>query len=158
MRDTTKIRILTVTVLVLLIIIAILLIRKCSDDGSMIIDPSATDIVDSNENGAMSGEGIKVIGFKRITVKAGRKDIDSYFINPSENKVYFVASLYLEDGTLLYKSNLIPPGKAIYRINISKPLEPGDYDAVVYYETYSVETMEKKNTAEIKFVITAENE
>lgn len=158
MRDSTKIRILTVTVLVLLIIIVILLIRRCSDDGMMIIDPSATDIVGSDESGAMSGEGIKVIGFKRITVKAGREDIDSYFINPFENNVYFVASLYLADGTLLYKSSLIPPGKAIYRINISKPLEPGDYDAVVYYETYSVDTMEKKNTAQINFVITAENE
>lgn len=56
MRDSTKIRILYVTVIILLIIIVILLLHRCNGD-HMVVDPNVTDILSPTDNPGTSDDG-----------------------------------------------------------------------------------------------------
>lgn len=59
--------------------------------------------------------------------------------NPKKNKYGFVVCLYLEDGTLLYKSTIIDPGERIASIELSKSLEGGIYrNSAIVYRFYSI--------------------
>lgn len=155
MRDSTKIRILYVTVIILLIIIVILLLHRCNGD-HMVVDPNVTDILSPTDNPGTSDDGISVVGFKRLRIKANTTDVSGYFINPASNEVYFVARLCLEDGTLLYQSGLIPPGKAIYAMEIQRPLPPGLYNAVLYYDTYSLNDRKQGTILKLEIVLEVE--
>jgi len=64
-------------------------------------------------------------------MQSGTLDQDVYLYNPTENQCNFVISLYLSDGTLLYKSEMLRPGESIENININKKLNAGLYRNVI---------------------------
>lgn len=100
--------------------------------------------------------GIAIPGYKSITIDAGETDIKVNLQNPEGNPCYFVISLILEDGTELYKSKMIEPGKGLYDITINNPLDKGEYPAVVKYETFSLNELNPLNGAEVKISLIAE--
>lgn len=100
--------------------------------------------------------GIAIPGYKSITIDAGETDIKVNLQNPQGNPCYFVISLVLQDGTELYKSKMIEPGKGLYDITINNPLEKGEYPAVVKYETFSLNDLNPLNGAEVKITLIAE--
>ena len=67
------------------------------------------------------------------------------FYNPEQNdgKYYLTFELYLtnEDGSkdVLYKSDLIPPGKHIQRITLAHALEVGEYEATMHVQPYKMD-------------------
>ena len=99
---------------------------------------------------------IAIPGYKSITVEANKKDVKVNFQNPEGNPCYFEISLLLADGTELYKSKMIKPGKGLYEIKLNQPLEPGEYDAVLKYDTYSLEGLAPMNGAEINLTLIAQ--
>ncbi len=100
--------------------------------------------------------GIAIPGYKSITVDAGKTDVKVNLQNPEGNPCYFEISLLLADGTELYKSKMVEPGKGLYDISLSKPLDVGEYDAVVKYNTYSLEGLNPMNGAEVKIILIAQ--
>ena len=100
--------------------------------------------------------GIAIPGYKSITVEANKKDVKVNFQNPEGNPCYFEISLLLADGTELYKSKMIEPGKGLYEITLNQPLEPGEYDAVVKYDTFSLEGLAPMNGAEVQIKLIAQ--
>ena len=72
-------------------------------------------------------QGIAIPGYKSITIDSGKSDVEVNLQNPEGNPCYFVISLVLDDGTVLYKSKMIEPGKGLYEISLSEPLEKGEY-------------------------------
>jgi hypothetical protein len=120
------------------------------------------------EEGAVDWEGVKpqntggvvpgiaIPGYKSITVAANKKDVKVNFQNPEGNPCYFEISLLLGDGTEIYKSKMIEPGKGLYDISLSKALEPGEYDAVVKYDTFSLDGLAPMNGAEVKITLIAQ--
>ena len=100
--------------------------------------------------------GIAIPGYKSITVDANKKDVKVNFQNPEGNPCYFEISLLLDDGTELYKSKMVEPGKGLYDISLSEALAPGEYDAVVKYNTFSLEGLAPMNGAEVKITLIAQ--
>ncbi len=100
--------------------------------------------------------GIAIPGYKSITVDANKTDVKVNFQNPEGNPCYFEISLLLDDGTELYKSKMVEPGKGIYDISLSKALESGEYGAMVKYSTYSLTDMSPMNGAEVKITLIAQ--
>lgn len=100
--------------------------------------------------------GIAIPGYKSITIDAGKTDVKVNLQNPDGNPCYFIISLVLDDGTELYKSKMIEPGKGLYEITISKALDVGEYPAIVKYETYSLGELNPLNGAEVKIMLIAQ--
>ena len=63
-------------------------------------------------------QSISIPGMNGIYLKANQTKQTVDFFNPEENQCYFIISLYLSDGTLIYKSDYI---------------EPGDYSGIMQY-------------------------
>ncbi|HWQ57714.1 MAG TPA: hypothetical protein VN540_01750 [Clostridia bacterium] len=100
--------------------------------------------------------GIAIPGYKSITVAANATDVQVNFQNPEGNPCYFEISLLLADGTELYKSKMIEPGKGLYEIALGRALAPGEYDAVVKYDTYSLTDLTPMNGAEVQIKLIAQ--
>lgn len=81
---------------------------------------------------------ITLPGFVRMELPANQQTVAVNLHNPAENPCYFRISLALADGTVLYQSNLIPPGQGLYEIALSRALTAGVYDAVLTYDTFSL--------------------
>ena len=92
-----------------------------------------------------------VPGYEIIYLKADSKQQNVALENPSTNECYFKITLLLEDGTVLWKSNLIKPGKKSEAITLTQELPSGNYKAILRYECYSMDgSMRQMNGAETK--------
>ena len=96
---------------------------------------------------------IAIPGFQVLRLKANSLEQEPGFYNPDVNKSYFVIEVRLDDGTLLYNSDLIAPGKAIYKAQFSEILPEGSYSAIVIYHCYALDSLEERNGAKIKIKV-----
>lgn len=97
---------------------------------------------------------ITICGFTEWNVKADEtENLPISLKNPEGNPCYFTFIITLEDGTVLYKSDHVPPGNEIKRITINKPLEKGTYTAYVSILTNEIKTGTKMNSADTKITI-----
>ena len=97
---------------------------------------------------------ILVPGYSGAKMKAGDKVLALRIGNPKENTCYLKATLQLEDGTVLYESELIEPGKGYDSIELIQTLEVGEYEAFVHYQGYSMdENREQLNSCDSAFIL-----
>ena len=97
---------------------------------------------------------ITICGFTEWNIKAGETEkLPILLKNPEGNPCYFTFIITLEDGTVLYQSDHVPPGNEIKRITINEPLEKGTYTAFVSILTNELETGAKMNSADTKITI-----
>lgn len=123
------------------------LIPESSQSSGLYIDPDAQDLADKVDLQG-SKESIAIPGYDVIAMSAGKEKQRVVFFNPEGNGCYFQISLTLSDGTPLYESGLIPPGKAVYGITLRQALEAGTYeDAVLAYSCYALGDMAELNGA-----------
>lgn len=128
-------------------------------DTSFDIDPNAgswNGSVPSDESSTAS-KGIAIPGYPSITIPANTQDVTVALLNPENNPCYFTFELVLtnaedddSDDETIYTSKLVPPGDAITSITLSRPLEAGEYDAVIKISTTSLETGGAMNGANVK--------
>lgn len=97
------------------------------------------------------GEGIRIPGYKSVEIQAGTKDVSVELTNPEDNQVYFQISFYLpETEEIIYTSKLIKPGQSLYKIELEKEMEAGEYPLTIQYETFTMdEEMSPRNGAEV---------
>lgn len=82
----------------------------------------------------------KIPGYGALEFNAGTTQQAVNFVNPEGNQCYFIITLCLADGTELYQSQLIPPGKGLYEITLNQSLEAGEYEnAKLQYRCISLE-------------------
>ena len=98
---------------------------------------------------------ISIPGYEGISLKADTKQQTIGFPNPAENTCYFQISLYLEDGTLLWKSDLVKPGMISEPLVLNQSLPAGTYpNTKLKYDCF---TMDKNrsplNGAETKLTL-----
>lgn len=104
--------------------------------------------------GEKNTDTIDIPGFDSMTFKAGEKKQSVNIYNPEQNTCYFKATLYLPDGTVLWESKMIAPGKAVYEIELSKALDIGEYkNAKLKYDCFKLDGTTPLNGAEIKLTI-----
>lgn len=125
------------------------------DDSSAYIDPNAKDWGDKVTTGENIEGKILIPGYAGAVMNSGDQSLSISIGNPVENTCYLKATLKGEDGTVLYESGLIEPGKGFEEIPLNQSLEPGVYQAVVTYQGYTMEEKPKAlNSSDSAFVLT----
>ena len=91
------------------------------------------------EGGYVTEGQIVLPGYDVLTFPAGEREIEIVLPNAKENPCYFRYTLVLEEtGEVLYQSKLIPPGKAVLEIKLSRPLPKGDYALLIGIDSFSL--------------------
>ena len=100
-------------------------------------------------------DSIAIPGYEMLEMKAGSKEQSLCMPNPPQNCCYFQIALYLEDGTLLWQSELIEPGTTSKPIVLTKALDKGMYpNAILRYSCYRMdESLTPLNGAETKLTL-----
>lgn len=116
-------------VVFLIFVIVILLLHCCDskqpkDDNNTIVTTSQNelDFTPANE----SDNTIQLPVVSGLNMRAGQLQQTVDFYNPNKN-CYFVISLYLSDGTLIYKSDKLAPSEHITEITLLQTLQRGIY-------------------------------
>ena len=135
--------------LIALLVVAVLLHFKETPGASAPEYTAATPTVEKNP------DSIAIPGYEMLELKAGSKEQSLCFPNPEQNICYFQIMLYLEDGTLLWQSELIEPGKISKPIVLTESLSKGTYPkAVLRYACYRMdEDLTPLNGAETKVTL-----
>lgn len=122
-------------VLLLLILFVLILQNRDRIPGSVGETSVPETTVQKNEG------SISIPGFEMLELKADSRQQTIALSNPPQNNCYFEISLYLEDGTLLWKSQLIEPGEATEPIVLTKELSKGYYPkSVLRYACFAMDT------------------
>ena len=132
----------------LCVLLMILVLVVCSKEfGNIANDPAAT--VEKNP------DSIAIPGYEVLELKANTTKQSLQMPNPPQNCCFFQISLYLEDGTLLWQSELIEPGKTSKPMVLTKTLDKGMYpNAILRYSCYRMdETLAPLNGAETKLTL-----
>ena len=98
--------------------------------------------------------GIKIPGYPSITLPANQQTVNVALLNPEGNPCYFTFTLVLKDtGETLYQSKLVPPGKAITEITMSRALSAGEHPATIQITTTSLADGSAMNGANVETVL-----
>lgn len=108
------------------------------------LDEGAVDWLGEQPDDAPQTEdgqaGIAIPGYKSITLVAGQARQSVNLYNPEVNDCYFVMSLLLPDGTEIWKSKMIAPGKGLYEITLDQTVAAGTYEnSTLKYECYKTD-------------------
>ena len=118
-------------------------------------DPSIppTDTVTATDEQKL--DSIAIPGYELLELQAGKKKQTVCLPNPEQNMCFFQISLFLEDGTLLWESELIKPGKNSKPIVLTEALAEGTYpNAILRYSCYRIDQeLTPLNGAEIKVTL-----
>ena len=100
-------------------------------------------------------DSIDIPGFGDLHFKAGQIQQSLVVPNPPQNFCWFRVSLVLEDGTVLWTSDMIAPGKESEPVVLNEPLEKGEYsNAMLKYQCFADEAGQNAlNGAETKLTI-----
>ena len=118
------------------------------------IDPNAGDRVYATP--APTEPGVAVPGWSRMTVPAGVTEVSTSLPNPeaNEGRYYLTYELRLKDtGEVLFTTGLIPPGKYCNSVTFSRPLEPGEYPAIIHVQPYRISDQSPTNNADLETVL-----
>lgn len=104
---------------------------------------------------AKNPDSIAIPGYEAITLKANTKKQSTALQNPAQNVCLFRISLILEDGTVLWVSDYVEPGKISENIVLSRKLEPGTYpNTILKYECFTMDgNLSPLNGAETKLTL-----
>jgi len=109
--------------------------------------------------------GIAIPGQTKITFAPGETEVSGNidFYNPEKNEGWYYLTFQLlvdinHDGNYeeIYQSDLVEPGKHIQKITISKPLEKGQYNAVVHVQPYLMSDMAAVNNSNMETTLVVE--
>ncbi len=141
----------SVVIFIVLIVIIIMICKTCgyTPNDTSEKEHQTETTVEKNP------DSIAIPGYEMLELKEGSKEQSLRMPNPPQNCCYFQIALYLEDGTLLWKSELIEPGATSKPIVLSKTLEKGTYpNAILRYSCYRMdETLAPLNGAETKLTL-----
>lgn len=125
--------------------------------GGLTTDENAQDWTGEQDvyEGEKNTDTIDIPGYGSITLKADSAEQSVNLYNPEQNTCYFRITLLLSDGTQLWQSGLIEPGKGIYDITLEQTLAAGTYeDAVLKYECFAMDDAQTPlNGSEIKLTL-----
>ena len=150
--------------LAIIVALTVILWPKATDATTGIgltVDPYSGTFVqpEKSEEDTESTGGIAIPGWGSIHIKAGEKLVDVNLENPIDNegKYYLSFSVYLKDQAKpLAETGLIQPGESALKLELSKALEPGAYEAVVHVQPYRMADGSATNNAEIETILIVE--
>ena len=124
------------------------------------VDPySGTYVAPEKAETEEDSGGIAIPGWGSIRIKAGEKLVDVNLENPADNKDCYNMSftLYLKGETEpLAETGLIRPGESALKLELSRPLEAGEYEATVHVQPYRLTGNSATNNADIETILIVE--
>lgn len=132
-----------------LAIVCLKLLYSSQSAGNEIIDQSTE--VEKNE------DSIAVPGYESLNLIANSKYQNIALSNPETNTCSFKIYLLLDDGTVLWESNYIKPGRQ-EDVVLNKPLKAGTYEnSKLIYKCFKMDINKTPlNGAETKLVLIVE--
>lgn len=153
-------RLIAVLVLVILALILCLIFRTCGQSEDLPTLPIDGNAVDWQGNQQLQQvkpvtNGTYISGFKTLVFTSNQTAQKVNFVNPAENgEKLFLMSLYVEDE-LLWSSGYVPAGSGYYDIELTKPLEAGNYKGYLKIEVYAPDGTQY-NGARVSFDLTVQ--
>ena len=151
---TQKQRLLTllgVVVSVLLLIVALLVFKLYSNNPATYQGSESLQTPPPIEK---NPDSISIPGYELLELQANNSKQTLCLPNPEQNVCYFQISLYMEDGTLLWESEMIAPGATSKPISLIKPLDKGTYlNATLRYSCFKMDGITPLNGAETKLTL-----
>ena len=100
-------------------------------------------------------DSIAIPGYEGIALKADTKQQTVGLPNPPQNTCYFRITLSLEDGTVLWQSDLVEPGEVSEPIKLKQPLQKGTYpNSLLKYECFTMDgNLSPLNSAATKLTL-----
>lgn len=143
-----------ILLLLLILLISILIFILLRPKQMEVSTPNGMSYIDTGPVEKNQGS-ISIPGYESITLTAGEKKQTVGLPNPAKNSCYFQISLILEDGTLLWQSNLVEPGEISDPILLNEPLAAGSYSNVIMkYDCYTMDgSMTPLNGAATKLIL-----
>ena len=133
-------------------------ITPITDSGVEDFKPDIDEDINQKQEGGevQHTEGIRIDGFSKWTVEAGRKeDVPIALRNSKGNPCYFTFEIILDDTKeVLYKSKMVPPGEGIGKIDLSRALEKGIYDVTINIYTNKLDTGAEMNKGQLNVELT----
>ena len=143
-----------------------------TDNSTVLITGPKTDEVPPIDTNAgvyiapsyTQSKGVSIPGKSKMTFPANQmEDISVDFYNPETNKNLFYLTFEIRIPAenelgyeVIYKSDLVEPGCKIDKINISKPLEQGEYNSIIHVQPYRINDNTPTNNADLKVLLTVE--
>ena len=128
-----------------------------SQNGNLDIDENAGDWNGQtlpDKTPSAPAVGIKIPGYPSIMLPKDQKTVNVALLNPEGNPCYFAFEIVLKDtGESIYQSKLVPPGKAITEITMTRALSAGEYPATIKITTTSLEDGSAMNGANVETVL-----
>lgn len=106
-------------------------------------------------NVEINSNSIAIPGYEAITLKADTAQQTIGLPNPPQNTCYFQITLMMEDGTILWQSDLVEPGKISAPITLAQTLQKGTYpNAMLKYDCFTMDgDMRALNSAATKLTL-----
>ena len=159
----TLIIVLLVLIIVICVTVLIVLLlqpkEEPTQDSAKGVVGTITDNWDHQVSTASEGspspqEGTLIPGYGQAEMKAGDTTLKLRVGNPKENTVGFLATVKLNDGTVLYTSPLLKPGQGLEEIPLNQTLAKGTYPAMVFYQCVLLDEEQTPiNAAESTFTL-----
>ncbi len=138
-----------VIIALLLVVIAVLVFIIAKPGGEQSEQPQGG--TEQNEPIEKLTDSIAMPGYSWLTLKADTTEQELALSNPPENFCQMRMSILLEDGTVIWTSELVQPGENSKPIVLSQPLAKGVYkNAKLKYECFTIdEAMTPLNGSQI---------
>lgn len=121
------------------------------------IDPNAGALVTPTP--APVEPGVAIPGWGSMIIPAGVTEVATSMQNPEANAgwYYLTFELRLKDtNEVIFTTGLIPPGQYCNKVTLSRPLEKGEYAAVIHVQPYRISDMSPTNNADMETVLIVE--
>ncbi len=152
--------VLAAAAIALVTVVSIKPMDKEEEGMGLTVDPySGTYVAPEKAETEEDSGGIAIPGWGSIRIKAGEKLVDVNLENPADNKDCYNMSftLYLKGETEpLAETGLIRPGESALKLELSRPLEAGEYEATVHVQPYRLPDNSPTNNADIETVLIVE--
>ena len=133
------------------VVVILVLLSGGRNETEAVSTPTPTPLVKNTDT-------IDIPGYECLQVKADTEKQEFALNNPAQNTCRFKITITLADGTELWQSDLIEPGKTSETIVFSRTLAVGSYpDTRIHYDCFAMDADETPlNSAEIKVTLLAE--
>lgn len=116
-----------ISILVLLLVVSDIVITVLLNRDTKQVSGEENNLPIENSEVEKLTDSISIPGFSQLTFQADKCEQTVALSNPAENFCYFKISLILEDGTVLWVSDLVEPGNQSEPITLLQPMEAGTY-------------------------------
>ena len=104
------------------------------------IDPNAGALITPTP--APQAPGVAIPGWGSLKFPSGVTEVYTTFKNPEANDGWYYLTFELsfkDTNEVIFTTGLIPPGQYCNKVTLTRPLEPGEYTAVMHVQPYRMD-------------------